>query len=98
MQLIREGSAGVGIFTQTVAHHPVDSVVGLKPQHIAQIIMFAVPDPVSYTHLRAVLLHPGLGQVAELSGRYDLYPTHPDTVPTGRPVSYTHLDVYKRQP
>lgn len=44
MQLIREGSAGVGIFTQTVAHHPVDSVVGLKPQHIAQIIMFAVPD------------------------------------------------------
>ena len=37
-------SGSYSIFTQTVAHHPVDSVVGLKPQHIAQIIMFAVPD------------------------------------------------------
>ena len=34
---------------------------------------------------RAVLLHPGLGQVAELSGRYDLYPTYPDAVSTSRP-------------
>ena len=51
MQLIREGSAGVSIFTQTVAHHPVDSVVGLKPQHIAQIIMLTVPDQQPLTGL-----------------------------------------------
>ena len=34
---------------------------------------------------RAVLLHPGLGQVAELSCRYDLYPANPDAVPSSGP-------------
>ena len=43
------------------------------------------PAGVGRTQSRAVLLHPGLGQVTQLSGRYDLHAAHPDTVPTGRP-------------
>ena len=34
---------------------------------------------------RAVLLHPGFGQIPQLSGRYDLYPANPDAVPPSRP-------------
>ena len=33
----------------------------------------------------AVLLHPGFGQIPQLSGRYDLYPANPNAVPSSGP-------------
>ena len=40
---------------------------------------------VGRTQDRAVLLHPGFGQIPQLSGRYDLYPANPDAVPSSGP-------------
>ena len=48
------------------------------------------PEAVSYTHL-VLTVHPSKAQVIKL--RADGYIEYPD----GCPVSYTHLDVYKRQ-
>ena len=50
-----------------------------------------------------ILVKPGLSDLAQVRGGYDLLPKEKVALDLWRagypsPVSYTHLDVYKRQP
>ena len=56
--------------------------------------------PVSYTHLNGVIANPNcstIQMVVALKPLYDLSRIKRVVVSTYQAVSYTHLDVYKRQ-
>ena len=79
----------------------VGNFFGMLPENLNQSKLYGV-EPVSYTHLEVTFAYandstPVVEVTFNLTNEKPEVPETPNTPDTPQSVSYTHLDVYKRQ-